>query len=202
MLLYATSSKSHSNHSRPTLLPRSSLIAALRFVMAPAVYSVPCSLAFLPHRSLLLLKRHGNVLVVRLPGYFFYALQPSGFSLLFLKKQLFSDFFSFLRLVSRRFDVVYFYRLKLRGLGFRLERLASSLYRFFFATTNFIYFHVPPSIVFRGRKRRMIFLSHDLAILRNVFAQFLLLWELRPYMRRGLFFPRQIFIRKKGKQAF
>jgi ribosomal protein L6P/L9E len=97
---------------------------------------------------------------------------------------------------------LFFFRLKLHGLGYRIKRLANNLFRFFIGTTNFLFFHVPVNVLVKARRRRILFLSPDFFVLRSVFTSLLLLKKLIPYQLRGIFFPKQIILMKPGKKRF
>jgi len=87
-------------------------------------------------------------------------------------------------------------------LGYRIRKISKFLYRFFFACTNFFYFHVPFEVLFTFKKRRILFVGKNLALLKNVFVHFLFLKKLVPYRIRGLLYPKQIITMKPGKKPF
>lgn len=89
----------------------------------------------------------------------------------------------------------------MRGLGYRVRKITSSLFRFYFTKTNYIYFHLPPSIFLAIRKRRLFFLSHQKDLLASLVKHILTLHHESPYNRRGFTFSRYIRRRKPGKKV-
>jgi hypothetical protein len=124
-------------------------------------------------------------------------------SLLFLNKLFLKQF---LLKIYNRFDIfksiIYFYKLRLKGLGFRIVQQATRLYRFYFNKINYIYFNVPINIIMHYKQRVLIFLSRDWDILKTVITHLLSLKKLSIYNTRGLLYPYQLKIRKPGKKRF
>lgn len=118
----------------------------------------------------------------------------------FPTKEIFKRFISGL---FNNFKVFFYYfKLKVRGLGYRIKRITQRLFRFFMGTTNFFFFHVPKDILVRARRRRMLLISYNKASLNLVFSHLLLLKRLVPYQLRGVFFPKQVILLKPGKKRF
>jgi ribosomal protein L6P/L9E len=95
---------------------------------------------------------------------------------------------------------IYFLRLRLKGLGYRIKRFTSHFYRFYFTRTNYIYFHLPQTLIFKRRKKKIILLSTNYHLVRLVFAHLMLLHKVGPYNRRGFTYPRQIIFLKIVKK--
>lgn len=140
------------------------------------------------------------MVILRLPSCYFFRQQMEGFSFLFYSSSYFNFFFHGLRRQLHLF--FYFLKLKVRGLGYRIRKLASSLLQFFIGTTNFLFFHVPDGLLALPRRRRLFLLALDRSILHLVFSHLLLLKQLIPYKLRGLFFPKQVILLKPGKKSF
>lgn len=157
---------------------------------------------FLVKKSIFLLKSKFGLFILRLPSFYFYlmSINRQSFSLMFLSRFNFISFLRHLQYLTNRLCIIYFLRLRLKGLGYRVKRICKSLYRFYFTTTNYIYFHIPDQILVKSRKRRFILLSNNYQLLRVVFVNILLLKKLSPYNRRGIFYPRQIVLLKPGKK--
>jgi hypothetical protein len=166
------------------------------------IFNKHINLAFLPKRSLLFLKGQFGVCLIHMPSLYFYKRNAASFQFLILRKDFFSQFFSSFRTFYRRLTSLFFFKFKLKGLGFRLRKFSSSLYRFYFTKANFIYFHIPPFILVRHKLRRMLLLSNNLALLRTVLVHILLLRRIIPYLIRGIVTPRRLIILKPGKKAF
>jgi hypothetical protein len=124
-------------------------------------------------------------------------------SILFLNKSLVKQF---LIQMFTRYDIfnpsIYFYKLRLKGLGFRIIKQATGLYRFFFNRINYIYFYVPKNIIMFYKQRVLLFLSIHWDILRMVIVHVLALKKLSIYNMRGLWYPYQLRIKKPGKKRF
>lgn len=92
-----------------------------------------------------------------------------NFNFLFLD---FKKFFSFLKNffnIYNNINNLYFFRLKLRGLGFVLKRYSKYLFSFLMAVNHFYYFFVPKIFLIKKKKKHIICLSLDLAKLNILF---------------------------------
>ena len=132
----------------------------------------------------LFLKNNSFVMFLYLPSYFFFFKSAKALNLSFINKFLYKTFFNQLILFSKIHNKIYFFKLRLRGLGYRIRKMSNSLYRFYFACTNYFYLHVPNEIIFTFKKRRILFFGKDLAKLKVIFVHFLLLKKLIPYRIR------------------
>jgi len=96
---------------------------------------------------------------------------------------------------------IYFVKIKIRGLGYRLRSICDTCHYFFFNYTNYFFFFSPSSIVIKTYKKRMLLLSFNWMILKDVLSHILLLRELGPYALHGLRFAKQIvFLKKRTKK--
>lgn len=123
-----------------------------------------------------------------------------GFRLRFLEKFHFRNFFQ--QFVSKLQVFFYFFKIKVRGLGYRIKKMTNNLFRFFMGTTNYLFFHVPENILVRARRRRMLLVSVNKEKLNLVFSHLILLKQIIPYKLRGIFYPKQIILLKPGKKSF
>lgn len=137
---------------------------------------------------------------LKMPTIFFVHKEGNAYKLLFGSSTMFRNFILSLAFVIRRLTMVYFLRLKLRGLGYRFKKISSTLYRFYFTRTNYIYFHCPKNILIKSRRKRIILLSCNKQILNLVFSNIVDLHKVGPYNRRGFTYPRRIIFMKKGKK--
>lgn len=151
-------------------------------------------------KSLFFFKGLGNVLVLRVPSFFFFKLNTQGLSLAFTKSFFFKNFLwqFFFRLEQTYF----FLRLKVRGLGYRIKSITPIFFRFFIGTTNLYFFHAPLDMYVRVRRRRMLLVSRNVHLLHLVFSHLLLLKTIIPYQLRGIFYPKQLILMKPGKKSF
>jgi len=125
-----------------------------------------------------------------------------NFSFIFLSNYYMKSFVRHLESSCSRFFYLYYFRLRLKGLGFRVKRIYKFLYRFYFTVVNFFYFHIPFNVVFKYKARRLFFLSNSFFTLRTLIVHLLLLKRLVVYKLRGIFFPRIIILMKPGKKRF
>ena len=121
-------------------------------------------------------------------------------SFLFVTKSIFSGFLKSILCCFNKFSHIFFFKLRLKGLGYRIRRICRNLYKFFFIFTNFFYLHLPKSVNLKIKRRRLIFFGLDLNVLRLVLVDLLLLNKLFIYCIRGFVFPRQIIFLKPGKK--
>lgn len=132
----------------------------------------------------LFLRFNNFVMFLYLPSYYFFNKTANSFNLLFINKYLYKTFLNQLILFSKTPNKIYFFKLRLRGLGYRIRKMSNFLYRFYFACTNYFYFHVPNEIIFFFKKRRILFVGRDLVKLKVIFVHFLFLKKLIPYRIR------------------
>ena len=90
----------------------------------------------------------------------------------------------------------------MKGLGYRIIHISTFLIKVFFNRSNFFYIHVPTSILFRYKIRRLFFLGTRINELKLLMINFLLLKKYIVYRLSGLFYPRQIILLKPGKNKF
>lgn len=153
-----------------------------------------------PQKSLFLMTGLLGFYIIHLPSYYFYRLEANVFSFLFLSKFPFVSFLRHLSYYNLRLSRLFFAKLRLRGLGFKVKRLAPSLFRFYFNMEMFTHFHVPSNVLLRSRKNRMLILSHDLSLLKSLIGHILLLRKAGGYNKRGLWFAKALlFLRKRRK---
>jgi Ribosomal protein L6P/L9E len=151
-------------------------------------------------KALLYLRNVDSFLVFRLPRFFFFKLQDSMISFLFLEKSSYCAFFSHFMSCYKKLFFFHFIRLRIKGLGYRMREFCSKLVRFFFGSTNFFYLHVPYNILVKIKKKICLLVSNDLSVLKSLLAQLLLLRRLSVYQIRGLVYPRQVIVLKVGKK--
>jgi hypothetical protein len=96
----------------------------------------------------------------------------------------------------------YFFRLKLKGLGYRVFNVTKNLIKVFFNRSNFFYIHIPSCILLKNRTRRLFFISTKNEELSVTILSILFLKEFVIYRQQGLYYPRQILLIKPGKNKF
>ena len=138
---------------------------------------------------------------LNMPNFYFLKKMNNGIKLIF------DDYYKYnmvLRHIKLNFidsSKVYFFKLKLRGLGYKIfSYINRKLIRFFFAYNHFYYLHVPINIFFMRLKRKFIFFSNDLALLNDLFVKILHLKKMDFYERANTFIvPKKILYIKKRK---
>jgi hypothetical protein len=153
-------------------------------------------------KSLVLIKGYYGIISLRLPSYYFIKNNNNLVSFLFLNRFFFMSFIKHFFYTYNRLFLIYFIRLKIKGLGYRIRKVSNNLYYFFFNYTNMFYFNIPNNIMVKWYKKRLILLSNDFFMLKLIFSHILLLKKLGPYRLRGLRYPRQIILLKKSKKSF
>jgi hypothetical protein len=135
-----------------------------------------------------------------LPTIYFYKQSKSDIHFIYLNKPIFT---SILRHIINYFNVAikfYFFRIRLRGLGYKIKKYATKLYRFFFAYNHYFYFHVPLDVFIKRRRRTLIFFCNNKIKLNDIFSHLLLLKKIDLYERNNTFIvSRQIKFFKKRK---
>lgn len=121
-------------------------------------------------------------------------------SFMFTSKSIFSGFLKNLLNSLNSLSYIFFFKLHLKGLGYRIRRISKNLYKFFFIYTNFFYLHLPSSVLLKIKRRRLVFFGFNLNVLRTVLVNLLLLNKMFVYTIRGFLFPRQIILLKPGKK--
>jgi len=121
-------------------------------------------------------------------------------SFLFINRNYFLMFVNNFIFFYNKFFRFYFFKLRLRGLGYRIKKITKKLYRFFFAYNHYFYFHISKDIFFKHRRRNLIVFSHNLVKLNDIFSHLLMLKKLDFYERNNSFIiSRKILFFKKRK---
>jgi hypothetical protein len=160
------------------------------------------NIVFLIKKNYIILKKKSRFFFLKIPYIYFYKFGYKVINLLFFNYFCYISFFKHIIQLYNKLSSFYYLRLKLKGLGYRIVHLSSHLIKAFFNRSNFFYIHIPKSILFKYKIRRLFFLSTKLMDLRNLMINFLLLKKYIIYRLSGLFYPRQIIILKPGKNKF
>jgi hypothetical protein len=162
-------------------------------------------LYFLMKNNYIILEKKSRFFFLKLPYIYFYKYRKKNeriFSFIFFKFFHYISFFKHVLQLYNKLSSFYFLKLKLKGLGYRIIHISKFLIKFFFNRNNFFYLHLPKTILFRYKIRRLFFLSTRLMDLRNLMINLLLLKKYLVYRLSGLFYPRQIILLKPGKNKF
>jgi hypothetical protein len=152
-----------------------------------------------------------NYIILKKKSRFFFLKLPSNYFYKFNNKVIsfsINNYFSYISLFKHivqlynKLSSFYYLRLKLKGLGYRIVHISKNLIKFFFNRSNFFYMHLPITILFKYKIRRLFFLSTKIMDIRNLMITLLLLKKYIIYRLSGLFYPRQIILLKPGKNKF
>lgn len=147
-------------------------------------------------KSIIYLQSDYGVIFFKLPSYYFYLYKFNLMSFIFLNRFFFISFIKHFLFYYNKLSLIYFIKIKIKGLGYRIRKISNDLYYFFFNYTNMFYFYIPKNILIKWYKKRIILLSNDFCLLKTLFSHILLLKKLGPYRLRGLKYPRQIILLK------
>jgi hypothetical protein len=159
-------------------------------------------LFFFKRENFIILKKKSRYFFLKLPYIYFFNLKNKVISFIFLNYFHYISFFKHIVELYNKLSSFYYLRLQLKGLGYRIIHITNHLIKIFFNRSNFFYIHIPGSILFRYKIRRLFFLSTRLVDLRLLMIHLLLLKKYIVYRLSGLFYPRQILLLKPGKNKF
>jgi len=157
---------------------------------------------FLLKNNYMILEKKSRFFFLKLPHIYFYKDDNIKLSFFFINYFHFITFFKHILQLYNKLSSFYYLKLKLKGLGYRIIHISKFLIKLFFNRNNFFYVHLPKTILFRYKIRRLFFLSTKLVDLRNLMINILLLKKYIIYRLSGLFYPRQIILLKPGKNKF
>jgi hypothetical protein len=135
-----------------------------------------------------------------LPSLFFLKTERNKLLFLFVNKFFYFSFFRHFLYFLKRVIWIFFFKLKLKGLGFRVFQVSRFFWEFFFRK-NLRYFFYPPKGIYIKRKNRdILFLSNNKQLLNNIFSNLLFLKKMDFYERTKTFIVKsKILYLKKRK---
>lgn len=152
----------------------------------------------LKNLNFLLIKTKLNIIKLNLPYYYFYYLLNNKINLIFLNKFFFITCIKQIYYFYTFFYKFYFFRLKLKGLGYRIKKITKKIYRFFMAYNHFFYLYIPKNIYIWNKKRNLLVLSLDKIKLNNFFFQLIYLKKIDFYEKtKSFIIPNKILFIKK-----
>lgn len=86
------------------------------------------------------------------------------------------------------------------GLGYKVKKITSNVYRFYLGQSHYIYFYTPNDVLFWAYQNKLTLFSIYADKLFSLSSNIMLLRKLNSYKLRGLIRPGQIIILKEGKQ--
>jgi len=156
---------------------------------------------FLKQRALFIIIGLNGFFILKMPKIFLYKIiSKNWFSLIFINNYHYQSFLKFFNVFYNRLYSYYTFRLRLKGKGYRMKRICTSLYRFYFIKVNYIYLHVPNAVLVKLKKNRIFFLSYNFCILQILMTYMLLIKAITVYNRKGLLYPREMIYMKPGKK--
>lgn len=165
-------------------------------------FSKDFSIFFMFKMNFIILKKKTRYFFLKIPYIYFYKISERIKSFYFYNYFTYISFFKHIVHLYNKLFSFYYLRLKLKGLGYRIVHISIFLVKLFFNRSNFFYMHIPRTILFRYKMRRLFFLSTKLVDLRVLMINLLLLKKYIVYRLSGLFYPRQIILLKPGKNKF
>jgi hypothetical protein len=148
----------------------------------------------------IIIKGSTGIASVLLPSFYLFMPYHRGLSFLFTSEQIFVMFFRYFMAMHSVVSRIFFFRLKLRGLGYRIRKMTRFLFRFFFARNHFYYFHLPMGLFVKQKSRTLFVVSSDKAKLNDLFNQLLILRKMDMYEKTNSFIVKnKIFFLKKRK---
>jgi hypothetical protein len=138
--------------------------------------------------------------ILFLPNFFFVNVTIVGLFFLFVNKKSVINFIKHFFYIYNSVFKIFFIRMKLRGLGYRIIRVAKRLYRFFFAVNHYFYFHIPNNIYIKRRARELFIISNNRARLNDIFHHLLYLKKLDLYERTNSFIVKNKILHLKKRK--
>ena len=143
-----------------------------------------------------------NYFLLKIPSIFYFKQIKDSYLFIFLNKYYYVTFIKHLFNFYNIFFSLYFFNLKLKGLGFRIFVVVKNLIKIFLNRSNYYYLHIPASIILKYKTRRFFFLSNNYNDLKAVILNLLFLKEFIIYRISGIYYSRQIILIKPGKNKF
>jgi len=140
--------------------------------------------------------------VIKLPNKYFVKKINNNYFFIFLTKYFYITFIKHLFNFYNIFFSLYFFNLKLKGLGFRVFIISKNLIKIFLNRSNYYYLHIPFSVLLKYKNRKFFFLSNNYNVLKVMILNLLFLKEFIIYRITGIYYLRQIILIKQGKNKF
>jgi hypothetical protein len=153
--------------------------------------------------NILFIKGNHGIIFLYLPRIFFIKKSDNNIRLLLNAKNIFFSILKQFLFLYRLLFKFFFFRIRLRGLGYRIKKISKKIYRFFFAFNHYFYLYVPLNVYIWVKKRYLLAISNNKAKLNNLFNHLLLLKKLSFIKNRTDSFvvpKRIVFIKKIVKK--
>ena len=150
--------------------------------------------------NLLFLQKNLSYGKLRLPSFFFVLKKEKKIIFLFTMFKFMKTMLNLILSYYKKSFKFFFFRLRLRGLGYKIKKFAKKFYRFFFGINHYFYLNVPYDIVVKRRRRTLLVFSLNLQKLNDFFTHLLLVKKLDLYERANSFIvAKKILFLKKRK---
>jgi len=124
-------------------------------------FPITFDLFFSARLSILFIKSIFGIILIYMPSYYYYYYFNHILHFIFISKFLYNCFINHIFYYYNYISFIYFIKLKIRGLGYRIRQLCDNLYYFFFNYTNFFYFYVPNNLIIKSYRKRFLLLSSN-----------------------------------------
>jgi len=166
-------------------------------------FNIFCNYYFNIVKNSLIINYNSNkYFIIKLPYKYFVKKINNNYLFIFLTKYLYITFIKHLFNFYNIFFSLYFFNLKLKGLGFRVFIIAKHLIKIFLNRSNYYYLHIPFSVILKYKTRKFFFLSNNYNVLKVMILNLLFLKEFIIYRITGIYYLRQIILIKPGKNKF
>ena len=159
-------------------------------------------LYFSLNNSIIYILNKLGLIKLKLPSIYFYYKKNNINNLILLNnnyyKSIISNFFYF----YKKINFIYFIKLKIKGLGYRIRKVTTNLFYLFFNYTNIYYFNIPRNVIIKWYKKRLILVSWNFNLIKLLMSTIIILKSIGPYQIRGLKYPKEIILLKKKKKNF
>lgn len=108
--------------------------------------------------------------------------------------------FSLIRFNVFSVTLGYYVFIDLIGLGYKIKKITTLLYRFYLGQAHYVYVYLPSDVFFWAYQNKITLFSIYADKLFSISTNIMLLRKLNAYKLRGLTRPGQIIILKEGKQ--
>lgn len=159
-------------------------------------------LLYSKNKSKLIFYSHTEMLVLKLPSIYHINCSKNKIKFIFTTKFVYKSMISHIKNIICSFFKLRFVKAKIKGLGYTIKEITTSLHAFSFNWMNFIYLFTPLATMLKVYKRRFFLISKNWCLLKLVLNQLLGLKKVGPYELRGLRLVKHIIlIKKKNKKA-
>jgi len=101
-------------------------------------YKLPQSFKFYFFGNYIMLKGRNGTLLIKLPPFYFSRHNKCSYTFMLVNYSYYRGFLSSITTALKNLYLYNFFKLRLKGLGFRVRKISQCLYKFFFTSTIFI----------------------------------------------------------------